>query len=183
MVDLDLKELETSKVVLVVVPSTSMQKVNLRILKYFLNTKNASCVYVTVAKPYKTMINILTKNKIKTSKIFFIDCITIRSEAEEMQRAGNTVFCHPQALTNVSIALTTAIKSLPKDTDRVLVLDTMSTLMLYNEAGTVGKFVHSLTGKVRAWGVKSVIFTLEEETDKKVISQITQFCDKCIEVK
>ncbi len=97
-------------------------------------------------------------------------------------RAGNCVFCQPQALTNISIALTSAIESLPKDNDKLLILDTLSTLMLYNEAGTVTRFAHVLTEKLRAWGVKSVILTLEEETDKKIIAQLGQFCDKTINI-
>lgn len=44
-------------------------------------------------------------------------------------------------------------------------------------------FVHNLTGKMRQLGVKAVILTLEEETDKKIISQLSQFVDRMIEVK
>ena len=137
---------------------------------------------MTVSKPYNTIINILNKSGIKTDRIFFIDCITSLSTSSSVMRAGNCVFCQPQALTNISIALTNAIESLPKDNDKLLILDTLSTLMLYNEAGTVTRFAHVLTGKLRAWGVKSIILTLEEETDKKIIAQLGQFCDKTITI-
>ena len=157
-----------------------MQEANLAILNYYLNKKNYSCVYVTVAKPYSTVLNIIAKNHIKTDKLFFIDCVTQAAAAGELTRAGNVVFSQPQALTNISIVLTNGIEKLPKDEGRVVVLDTLSTLMLYNEAQIVTRFVHSLTGKIRAWGIKSVILTLEEETDKKIIAQISQFCDKVI---
>lgn len=183
MVMINLKEMDSNQLVLIVAPSRKIQEVDLFLLKHFLNTKKAFCVYVTVAKPYQTMLNILEKNKIKTDKIFFIDCITPVSAGGGMQRVGNCVFCQPQSLTNISITLTAALQSLPKESERVLVLDTISTLMLYNEAGTVTRFVHSLTGKMRQWGVKSIILTLEEETDKKVLSQLSQFVDKVIEVK
>ena len=182
MVKIDFKDLETSELMLVVAPSDSMQQVTLEVLKYFVNTKNSFCVYVTVAKPYNTIMNILNKNGIKTDRIFFIDCVTSLSTSESLLRAGNCVFCQPQALTNISIALTSAIESLPKDNDKLLILDTLSTLMLYNEAGTVTRFAHVLTGKLRASGVKSVILTLEEETDKKIIAQLGQFCDKTINI-
>lgn len=183
MPKINLNELEYNRLVLLLAPSKKIQEVDLFLLKYFLNTKKAFCVYVTVAKPYQTMLNILGKNKIKTDKIFFIDCITPVSAGGGMQRVGNCVFCQPQALTNISISLTTAMQSLPKDSERVLILDTVSTLMLYNETGTVARFVHSLTTKIRQWKVRSVILTLEEETDKKVLSQLSQFVDKVIEVK
>ena len=179
---LDFKSLENAELLLVVAPSDSTQQVTLDILKYFVNTKNNFCVYVTVAKPYNTIMNILNKNGIKTERIFFIDCVTSLSTSSSVMRAGNCVFCQPQALTNISIALTNAIESLPKDNDKLLILDTLSTLMLYNETGTVTRFAHVLTGKLRASGVKSVILTLEEETDKKIIAQLGQFCDKTINI-
>ena len=179
---LDFKSLENYELLLVVAPSDSTQQVTLDILKYFVNTKNNFCVYVTVAKPYNTIMNILNKNGIKTERIFFIDCVTSLSTSSSVMRAGNCVFCQPQALTNISIALTNAIESLPKDNDKLLILDTLSTLMLYNETGTVTRFAHVLTGKLRASGVKSVILTLEEETDKKIIAQLGQFCDKTINI-
>ncbi len=179
----DLKKLDSNQLVLVVAPSKKIQETILDVLRYFLNTKNAYCVYATIAKPYKTMLNILTQNKIKTDRVFFIDCITPVSTAGSMQRIGNCVFCQPQSLTSISIALTTALQNLPKDNEKVLILDTLSTMMLYNESKTVTIFVHSLTGKLREWGVKSVILTLEEETDKKVISQIGTFVDEVLEVK
>ena len=179
---LDFKSLENAELLLVVAPSDSTQQVTLDILKYFVNAKNSFCVYVTVAKPYNTIMNILSKNGINTDRIFFIDCITSLSTGGNIMRAGNCVFCQPQALTNISIALTNAIESLPKDNEKLLILDTLSTLMLYNEAGTVTRFAHVLTGKLRTWGVKSVILTLEEETDKKIIAQLAQFCDKTINI-
>ena len=70
----------------------------------------------------------------------------------------------------------------PKKENKTLILDTLSTLMLYNNAETVGKFMHAVTGKLRNWGVKSVILTMEEETDKEIISQISQFVDKVVKI-
>ena len=70
---LDFKSLENSELLLVVAPSDSTQQVTLDILNYFVNAKNSFCVYVTVSKPYNTIINILNKSGIKTDRIFFID--------------------------------------------------------------------------------------------------------------
>ena len=84
-----------------------------------------------------------------------------------MERSGNIVFCNPRSLTNISIVLTTALESLPKEHDRILMLDTLSTMLLYNEAVIISRFMHSLISRLRELGIKSIFFTLEEETDKK----------------
>lgn len=180
MPKLNMKELEDCELSLIIAPSDDVQKVNLQIMKHFMNKRKSSCVYLTIAKPYNTVLNILKKNKVSTGNIFFIDCITSLSTGGDMQRSGNAVFCQPQSLTNISIVLTSAIESLSKEKNKLLLMDTLSTLLIYNEAGTVTKFVHSLASRLRGLGVKSIIFTLEEETDKKIISQISQFVDKTI---
>lgn len=181
MAQLNYKELGENEILLLIAPSDKIQEVILGVLKYYVD-EDAYCTYVSVSKPAKTVQNILAKNKIKTDKIFFVDCITSSTIGEDMERAENIVFCNPKSLTNISLILTTALNSLPKDVMKVLVLDTFSTLLLYNEAMIVNRFMHSLTSKLREWNVKSVIFTLEEETDKKIIAQLTQFCDKAVKV-
>lgn len=180
---LNLKDLENSEISLVIAPSEMVQQTNIDILKHFVNEKDSFCVYVTVAKPYKTMVNIFSKNGIKTDNIFFIDCITSLSVSGDIQRAGNCVFVQPQSLTNISMALTSAITSIPKEKESLMILDTLSTLMLYNQTETIAKFAHVLTGKLREWAVKSIILTLEDESDKKIVSQLTQFCDCTIRVE
>ena len=97
---LDFKSLENSELLLVVASSDSMQQVTLDVLKYFVNTKNSFCIYVTVAKPYNTIMNILNKNGIKTDRIFFIDekggicnsslisCLIIKNLLKEKRHAG-----------------------------------------------------------------------------------------------
>ncbi len=177
---LSTQDLENNELILILAPSSLMQDFNLEALDYFLNKKNDHCVYVTVAKPYKTMMNILAKNNIKTDNIFFIDCVSQSAIPGGILRAGNCVFCEPRALTHLSIVLTQAFAAIPKGMGRVLIFDTLSTLMIYNEVNAISRFAHVLMAKLRLWGVKSVILTLEEESDKEIIAQMTQFCDKVI---
>ena len=44
------------------------------------------------------------------------------------------------------------------------------------------RFIHYLTGKIRLWNISGVMISLHEESDKKVIGEISQFCDKIIRV-
>ena len=87
----------------------------------------------------------------------------------------------PSHLTDLSIALHKYFTS-SEDKNRFLHLDSLSTLNIHNEAGSVLKFVHYLTGKMRVFGLKGVILSLREETDKKLIAELSQFCDKMIKL-
>lgn len=88
-----------------------------------------------------------------------------------------------ESLTHISIAITLILNALPKDQEKLLILDTMTTLMLYNNPSVVSEFMHSLSGQIRFKNIKSVVLTLEDATDKKVISAISEFVDTVIKVK
>ncbi|MDY6762081.1 MAG: hypothetical protein SVY41_03455 [Candidatus Nanohaloarchaea archaeon] len=71
---------------------------------------------------------------------------------------------------------------LPDEGNRVLVLDTLSTLMLYNDEDMVSQFAHDLSTKIREWGVKGLMPTIEEEADEDLLASLNQFVDKTIEI-
>ena len=174
-------ELKEGETVLFITSAQEYVSTNLAILKRYITNKKCYCVYITVNKPYATLIKLLQQEKIDTKKMFFIDAIT--PVASGMQRAGNAVFVgNPNGLTNISIATTSAIKSMPEN-HRLLFLDSISTLILYNDAGSVTKFSHFFINKMKEWNCTGAIISLEKETDEKMISQLSQFVDKVIEVK
>lgn len=179
-IDHIVEALEEKDIVLVTAPSEKVDEVNKKIIHH-INSKDAKAVYLTVAKPYSTITNVLEEEGIDTEDMFFIDCIT-KTTSDAPERAENCVFLRPQALTDISIALSQAVESLPENGERFLVFDTLSTLMLYNDKDTVGKFAHSIVNKIRDWGIKSVMLTLEDEADEEVTAQITQFCDETIKI-
>ena len=45
------------------------------------------------------------------------------------------------------------------------------------------KFIHYLTGKIRLWNIQGIMVALHEDTDKRLISEISQFCDRMIDLR
>ncbi len=175
--ELNFKEIDDNELVLLIVPGDKVDNVNREILKYFVNKKKAICIYTTFTKPYKIIVNHLKKEGIDVDKVFLIDCVTPVTEIDEIVGNSRAIFCQPNSLTNISISITTALKNMPREKNRILILDTISTLMLYNSKNTVVKFIHHLIGEIRKYNVKSFIFTLDEESDKSIISEVSRFCD------
>lgn len=174
---LDFNQIDNNELVLLIVSSEAVDEVNREILDYFINKKKAVCIYTTFTKPHKVVLKNLKKNTINTDRIFFIDCATPVSESAEISGTNKVIFCQPQSLTNISISITTALKNLPKNKNTVLILDTITTLVLYNDVNTVIRFIRHLSGEIRKYGVKSLLFTLEEESNKSIISEVSHFCD------
>ncbi len=134
-------------------------------------------IYVTTNKPYKNIMDILNKRKIKIKKVFFIDCISRHIGDKLGVEPDNCIFIEgPQNLTTLSIAINEAVKRLSGN--KVLLLDSLSTLLLYNDARTIGQFTNFFINKMRAADVETIMLALESDVDKDVIKQIQSFSDK-----
>ncbi len=172
--------LEDNPIVTVLVPNKIYAQTNVDILKCLVNEKKIPGIYITVNKPYLNMLSFLRKSGINVSRIFFIDLIS-KLTKEQPSRIDNCLFMEsPESLTDLSIALGEAVRSIPGD--KFIFLDTLSTLLIYNKAETVTKFVHFLTSKMRSWQVKGIIISLIKETKPELQAELAQFCDKVIDM-
>lgn len=175
----ELKSLDQNYIALVLAEAKVYQETNIALLQYMIDEKNIPGVYVTINKPYNTMKRILENEGINTDMIIFIDAIS-KSAGGTIEKAENCLFIgSPENLTDISVALTEATQAIPSD-KKFVFFDSLSTLLLYNNMGTVARFTHFLTGKMRAWGVEGILISVEKESDEVLLSQLSQFCDKVI---
>ena len=167
-------------IALVLVDAENYQKKSVELIKEFTEKENIPGVYVTLNKPFSTMQRILEDAGVDTRKIIFIDSIT-KTAGGRITKTHNCLFIgSPDNLNDIALALDQAVKSVPSE-DKFVFFDSLSTLLLYNKSGTVGRFSHFLTGKMRIWKVKGIIISLEKESDPVLINELTQFCDKVID--
>ncbi len=172
------KSIKEGNTVLVVVPVAKLIEINTNLLKWYISKKNYEVVYVTVNKPFSTLIEGFQKAKIETSKIFIIDAVSPRGGL----RTGNAVFIgSPKELTNISITTTSTIKKLK--TAKVLIFDSISTLLVYNKLKIVKEFVHFITNEMKNLKVTFVMSCIKEMTDEKTIGELRAFVDDVIEIK
>ena len=173
----ELKKLPEDFVVLTIVPSESYNEINSKILNFL--TKKGKGTYITVNKPYSTLIKNFKKSKgLKLDNLYFIDCIT--KELQGSCVGKNCSFIEsPQDLTGVAVALDSIFK---KESHEFIYIDSLDTLSVYNDMNKLIKFFHFLTGKIKLHNLSGVIIGIHEDTDKVLISKLTQFCDKTIDL-
>lgn len=171
-----LRSMPKEFIVLVNVRAEDYLKVNLEILKGLANDNKIPGVYITVNKPYRTMKKLLDDNKVNSEGIYFIDCISSSSGWKEEGMKNVFFLDSPQNLTGLGIAMNEAISAIG-DTEKFLFMDSLSTLLLYHNAGTVAKFSHFLTGKMRLWGLRGVLMSVERGAEPELTAQLSQFCD------
>jgi archaellum biogenesis ATPase FlaH len=175
----ELANLPSGYIALIITARGDYLEVGKSTVKFLLEERRMSGVCITFNKPFKTLSEEFVKVNIDVNKLFFIDGIT--ETATGMHDKSDKCFfmSSPKNLTELAILLEQALGKLPQE-NRFIFLDSLSTLLIYNETDTVLRFIHALTGKMRLWNVTGVIVFLEKETDENIISQLSQFCDKVI---
>src|SRR3989338_1757778 len=163
-------------VALATVAAQRYQQTNIDIIQYLTAVDGTPGVYVTLNKPFATMEGIFKKNNVNTEMIIFIDAVT-RTTGGSTEKTNKCLFIgSPENLSDVSLAMDQAVRAIPGE-KKFLFFDSLSTLLIYNKPITVAKFIHFLSGKMRMWRVKGIIISLEKESDKELLSELSQFCD------
>jgi KaiC/GvpD/RAD55 family RecA-like ATPase len=138
-------------------------------------TKNISIIYITTNRPYRYLVKMFGEHKIPTDKIFFIDCISKNVGLEE--KAKNCVIVEsPQNLTAIAIAINESVKYIVGK--KILFLDSLSALLLYNNPETIGKFSNFLINKMRSYEIDTIMLVLESDVSKDIIQKIESFADE-----
>jgi hypothetical protein len=133
--------------------------------------------YITLNKPFNSVIENLTKNNLNKDKFFFVDAITATVQAPPV--VDNCIFVSsPTALTDLGLAFSSL---LTEHNCEIVFLDTVSTLAVYQDAGSVTKFVHNLVTKVRVLNKKAVFLAVKEDSET-LIKDLNMFVDKIVEL-
>ncbi len=147
------------------------------LLKHLVENLKYTGLYITLNTPCNTIMCQCEDLGLNPSKIHFIDGITRKSGIKET-RANNCSYIEsPSALTELSIILTTATNSGKFD---FLFLDSISTLLVYNDLELTERFVHHLVSKLRNLEMCGVLIAIDEEKSRKLADIVSQFCDKLI---
>jgi hypothetical protein len=177
-----LKKLESNKVVLFIIDPKKYHSIHVKILKGIIEIKKFSGIYITVNKPYNALVRYLKENKIPNENVFFIDAIS-KSVSQEIRLTSNCLFIpSPSHLTDMGIALTQALESMKERKNKFLILDSISTLLIYNEFETVAKFVHFIVSRLRVFGLVGLIISVEKLLDEKMINILMEICDEVVEI-
>ena len=179
----ELRNLPPNSVVMFITEAETYFKDIVRIVKILVNTLELDGIYISVNKPYQSLVELFKKNKINFDKVFFIDCIT-KTVGGKPEITKNCLFiASPQNLTELGIALSQAMEAMKEKKNKFLILDSLSTLLVYNSAGTIARFSHFLTTRIRLSKFKGIFIIVEKEMDKKLLSTLKEFCDRAIKLK
>ena len=164
-------------IVLCLVDPNRYQEAVESVLRY-LTSKLHCGIYITFNKPFATLTKSFEKAGLPVEYLSFIDGITVVSSPLE---EGSNTFLGPAAdLSNLCIATSKAVSRLNEE--KFIVLDSLSTLLIYNDGRAVAKFAHLLTEKMRRWGTSGFLLTVELNPKRDLVPQLAPFCDKVVRI-
>lgn len=172
-------ELPEEGVVLLLEKTGEQALANARLAR-FLEKNNIPGVYVTLNKPLDALLAFFKKQKIDGKGFLFVDAITKMTSDETLKGSSFEYVDSPKNLIDLSDAIEAGIKKI-KSQKKFIIFDSVNTLIVYNKPTVVEKFVHSISGKMRAWKAKG-FFTMTKNAQEEVTKTIAQFCDETAEI-
>jgi archaellum biogenesis ATPase FlaH len=150
---------------LAIVSVESLQKEINRTVSAF----NIPGIYVSLNKTQKSIEEIFRKQGIDTSKIFFIDCVTSEKTRDDV------LHIPPTQLDRLGYAVSSFIKQIPGS--KFLIIDALSTLLIYNDENKVAAFVKEITEYASRNDVKVIAFSPETKGEE-LLNKIFNFFDQ-----
>ena len=164
--------LKKGEIAALVIPDKSYAS-RMRELVSSLSADYERICYVSVSKPYSVVSDSIKKYGADPGKFFFVDCTQ-----KQGKEGGQVVFVSsPKALTEMSITIGKVIE-LGKI--EALILDSLSTLLVYEDQSTVVKFAHSLISTLRAKKVTGVLVCMEGGKAAEAVKDISMFVDRAV---
>ena len=167
-------------IALAIVEAPKYQQTNIEIIKELTERNATPGVYVTLNRPYENLRTEFEAEHIDTRMIIFIDAVTETAGGKTEKTESCLFIGSPQNLSDISIAMDQAVRAVPGK-EKFLFFDSLNVLLIYNAVGTVARFIHFLATKMRVWGVKGIIISLQKESNKELVDEIEQLCDKRID--
>src|SRR3989344_5313265 len=127
------------------------------VLLYFLE-KKIKGIYISFDNSYDNIRESLEMESINSKNLLFIDATGASSEGKKEECVH---IDDPNALTNLSVQLS---HYLSKEKREFVLIDSLTTLLQYNDEPTCSRFLSYITMKLREKGAEAIIIGYEKET-------------------
>lgn len=144
----------------------------------FMLGKGKKGVYVTASRPYMFMLREMQKRGVNIDNLVFIDCISCMAGEHTFRECDYVE--NPAALDEISMHIASLLDKIQSN-EKFLIIDSLSTLLIYSSANLVKDFLTFLINKLRRDGIDCIILIIEKEAPPDMKKIIAGMCDKSIE--
>ena len=171
-----LERIPPNYVVLVEVPAEQAQDTLLQVLQD-MEKRGVAWIIVNSIRPLPRLLEWYRSHDLSPENFFFIDIVTKSpSDMSNVEFIGD-----PSNLFALSVALENACARAPAQSSMAL-FDSLNTLLFYNDAKTLIRFVHSSIIKIRLKNIGAVLFLLKDDDHSSLRAEIAHLCDKMLKI-
>jgi len=146
----------------------------------FMLKKGKKGVYVAASRPYIFILKQMGKRNIGTGNLLFIDC-TSGMGGEQDGGGACTYIENPAALEEISMHISLSLRKLNPG-GNFLIMDSISTLLIYNTLHSMEEFSMFLINKMRMEDVSCILIIIEKQVPEELEQILTAMCDRVIHV-
>jgi archaellum biogenesis ATPase FlaH len=126
-------------------------------------------IYVSLNKTQKSIEEIFKSNGIEVDRLFFIDCVTSEKTRDDVLHIS------PNSLDMLYTAIEAFINDIEQD--KFLVIDALSTLLIYNDENKVAQFAKKLADLGAKKEVEILAFSPKTKGEE-LLNKIFNFFDR-----
>jgi len=165
----------------IILPGSNYPELIQAIFERIRNAPDEAWIYVTVTKPSNIFINQFEFLK-ETNNLRFIDCI---SRAAGITNAGpNCILMEsPTMLEKLGLEIMNVFKEVNESTEKYLVIDSLTNLIVYNDPEIVTEFFYHITNRTRVKNIRTISLAIEDEGIDKYLNRLIYLNDKILKVR
>jgi len=161
-------------------PSHYMEAVS-SVLVSTIKEKNECGVYISVSRPYNSILEVINREKIPVHNVVFIDCVT-RMMGRQTTAEANVVFVeNPSTLEEIGMYSDKLLARMSEP--RFIIFDSLSSILIYNNMKSTTEFSHFLINKMRGERVRGIIMTADDPQVGELTRVLEPMCDNIIRME
>lgn len=109
--------------------------------------------------------------------------LTSRYIGDQGEDIPNTFYVtSPSDISELALVASEAISSLRPEGEKMVLIDSVSTLALYNTAGGILRFLHFLVSKLRVIEFGGLIIVVRDTLSDPMVQSLEQYCDNLFRI-
>jgi archaellum biogenesis ATPase FlaH len=173
--------IKTNQSIGIVLPGSNYLELIQALFERIKNAPDEAWVYVTITKPCNTFMSQFEFLE-ETNNLRFIDCI---SRAAGITKASpNCILIEsPTMLEKLGLEIMNIFKEVDVSTEKYLVIDSLTNLIVYNDPEIVTEFFYHITNRTRVKNIRTISLAIEEEGLDKYLNRLIYLNDKILKVR
>jgi archaellum biogenesis ATPase FlaH len=143
-------------------------------------------IIVTTNEPAMAILERLKKKKydLLLSRIGIVDCVSKNSVDVNFENVTIKTVNSPADLTGIGVRIGQFIEDFSKNDLKIQIhINSVSTILMYSNLQTIFRFMHSLTGRIKAAEAFGIFVIDGGMHDSQTIVTLKQLCDCMVEIK